>query len=123
MTKVPETSREERLRVLLQHMLDAAKSDLQAWRSDFDKSPHSAFKWGDSAFAAAAKERVVRRALSILQRDGGLTFDQFVAEVTRLAIESVRDRSKSTSTCSNLLSQSETEAWAIVVEATQTVWE
>lgn len=84
-------------------------------------SPEKMFhdlKWADSVFEQSARRHVFVSVLREIQNaDKGVTQPRDIPSwVMQKVVESARDRSKSTSTCTNLLSRCETEAWAAVAD-------
>lgn len=89
--------------------LETAQGKLVQFKARLEANAMDAFKWGDEALVASARESVFAGILTLLASHG---FETTVKEVLSLALQGARHPEHSTSALSNLVNEAKTAALA-----------
>ena len=86
-----------------------ALSMLERFKKGLDEDPAYTLSWSEAVFAAAAKMRVAKEALKLL--NGTENPSEILQRADLEVLQWMRDPNPSTSPCSNLMEQREAMAW------------
>ncbi len=111
---MPKAHTVESLIQSLTFNVEFAKARTDSFAEKFKENPAYTLEWSSDVFANAAELQVYSYAIECLKGDG-VPYDQKIAELTRIARETVarqgRSVPSSTSTPSNLIGQHVTAQW------------
>jgi hypothetical protein len=101
-----------------QSQVDSAQVRLDKFSADFAKDPAHALSWGNDAFAAAAKIRVLKQIVAALE-DGSATLENIRSTMMDRVLNKSKYPPQSSSPTSNLIEQYELAACAEILSDLQ----
>jgi len=118
---LPPPTEADKLKVIVNHLSREAKraeERMAKFHKDFSENPSYALEWADDTFKAAGVAAAFKQAVTLLTREKDpVPPSELHEEVMKRVLDGIRNASQSTSTCSNLWTAAQNQAWAEVEKA------